>query len=122
MELTQEEYAALRGLAVQAVANDGERARMLKTFTTSIEERNGVSFYTVLVRWVEADAPLPPGTNFPDVWPPTLQSLVEIEGRPVSSSDVASMLKQKARHPVDVLVTKDPAGLVGWTKQADFFK
>jgi hypothetical protein len=121
IQLSEEEYAALRGLAFAGVPT-GDKTRQLAVFFRDIEKREGYSVYSILVRWQELNAPLPPGTNFPEVWPPVWESRVDVMGRPVALADVNAMLKAKATNPELVLVTTDLGGTAGWTKTADFFR
>lgn len=127
LKLNQEEYESLIDFARKGTLNaDGsineELAHSLDAWLRLIEKNNGISRYFVLVQWQDADAPLPPGTNFPTVWPPTLRAAVTLISRPISRTDVDAVLSAKARNPVSVLVTRDPAGLVGWTAINEFFK
>lgn len=120
MELTEEEYATLRGYALEG--KTGDSARQLTEFCADIERRNGYVFYTVYVQWTEANAPLPRTADFPEKWPPQWRIPVTVQGRPVARADVTKALAQAATTPVDILVTRDPAMLVGWTKADLFFK
>lgn len=119
--LTQEQYEALIYLARLGVAGDAQKQTQLNTFIKDIEKSNGVTRSFLLVQWQEASAPLPPGTNFPEKWPPELRVGIELVTRPISKADVEAVLANRASEPVSVLVTKDPAGLVGWTPLDDFF-
>lgn len=121
IQLSEEEYAAIRGLAF-ASTPAGDKTRQLAVFFRAIEKREGYPIYSILVRWQELNAPLPPGTNFPETWPPVWESRVDVAGRPVAMKDVNEMLKVKATNPELVLVTTDLGGTAGWTKAADFFR
>lgn len=121
LTLTDEEYVALRGLAFSALS-EPDKVRQLATFTRAIEDREGYKLYSLLVRWQELDAPLPPTANFPEVWPPLWEARLDVLNRPVALADVTAMLKEKAKHPEGVMVTRDLGGLVGWTKSEDHFR
>lgn len=119
--LNQEQYEALIYLARKGVAGDSQKQTQLDAFLKDIEAVNGVSRSFLWIQWQETSAPLPNGTNFPEVWPPKLRVAVELVTRPISKADVDAVLANKASEPFSVLVTKDPAGLVGWTPLDDFF-
>lgn len=125
--LTQEQYEALISLAKDGVTYDDgsintERARQLDEFLRTIEKANGVTRSLVWVQWQEIDSPLPPGTVFPEKWPPEMRKKIELVTRLVSRADVDTMLAAQARNPINVLVTKDPAGVLGYIELDDFFK
>lgn len=127
ISLQQDEYESLVELARQGTLNDDgsvqqEKALALNTWLVSIETNNGITRYAVWVQWQEAGAPLPAGTNFPEVWPPQLRQYLALTSRPIAKADVLNMLASKAREPVSVLVTKDPAATAGWTELDVFFK
>jgi hypothetical protein len=118
--LTQEQYEALIAYARAGVTTDSE-SLVLDSFLKSIEKASGITRSLVWVQWQEQDQPLPPTTSFPAVWPPELRFRLELVSRPVAKVDVTKMLSTHARKPVSVLCTRDPAGLVGWTKLEEFF-
>jgi len=117
--LNQEQYEALVALARAGAVGDDVAA--LDAFLRDVETANGVTRYLVWVQWQEQDQPLPPTANFPAVWPPELRYRLELLTRPINKADIAEVLSLHARKPVGVLLTKDPAALIGWTKLDDFF-
>ncbi len=124
--LTQQQYEALIALARTGTMDDDgvvnvDASLQLDAFLKKIETDNGITRSAVWVQWQEMDQPLPPTTDFPDVWPPELREYIELVSRLVSKADVEVMLKVKARQPINVLVTRDPAARVGWTALDDFF-
>jgi len=118
--LTQEQYEALVALARRG-SPAPQQKRELETFLELIEAANGVSRDKLWVQWQEADTALPPSAMFPEVWPPELRKYIELISRPIARADVDKVLTIHARKPVNVLVTPDPAALVGWTALEDFF-
>ena len=60
----------------------------LDSFLRSIEKANGITRYSLWVQWQDPTAPLPPGTNFPETWPPSLRYHIEFISRPVAQTDV----------------------------------
>ncbi len=127
LKLNQEEYEALvafarKGTLLADGSVDADLAHGLDAWLRMIEEKNDVDRYFVWVQWQDQDAPLPAGTNFPTKWPPSLRAPLSLISRPISRTDVDSLLAAKARKPTNVLVTRDPAGLVGWTELDVFFK
>jgi len=124
--ITQQQYEALIALARAGTLDDAGVANVdeslkLDALLKRIEDDNGVTRSALWVQWQEMDQPLPPSTNFPDVWPPELRFYIEFVTRLVSKADVEAMLEVQASNPNNVLVTRDPAARVGWTAIDDFF-
>lgn len=124
--LKQAQYEALIALAREGTKTpdgqiDAEKSRRLDSFLGLIEKQNGINRDFVYVQWQELDEPMPPNTNFPDVWPPEKRHYIELITRKVARADVERVLAAKARVPHNVLVTKDPGGRVGWTPLSQFF-
>lgn len=120
--LLQSEYEALISLAqAGAAAQSADKVRALNDFLQMVERRNGVIRSIVWVQWQEVDSPLPPGTNFPDTWPPEMRRKIELITRPVARVDVDQVVAQYARQPENILCTRDPAGIIGYTPIDDFF-
>lgn len=127
LQLEQSEYETLIELARQGTLNaDGtvsqDKALGLDAWLRMIEQKNGVSRNFIWVQWQEQNAPLPQGTNFPKKWPPELRVPLSLVSRAIAKSDVTSMLDARAKNPTSVLVTRDPAALVGWMEIDEFFK
>lgn len=124
--LTQEEYEALIAFAREGTKNDAgqvkhDLALRLDAFLRSIERNNDITRDAVWVQWQELDEPLPPGTRFPEVWPPEKRVYIEFVTRLVARADVNDALEQNARNPTSVLVTRDPGATYGWTELDKFF-
>lgn len=127
ISMTQSDYEALVDLARQGTINvdgtiDQDKSLALESFLVSLETAAGIQRYAVWVQWQETGAPLPAGTNFPAVWPPEQRFYLCLTSRPIAKVDVDKLLKSKAREPISVLVTKDPAALMGWQEYETFFK
>lgn len=118
--LTGEQYTALVALARKGAENPQQKS-LLESFLKDLERTNNIVRYFLKVRWQEASSPMPPTTRFPDVWPPELEQDLERIDRPIAKADVNDLIKSVANRPVNVMVTPDPAGLVGWTKLDVFF-
>lgn len=126
LTLSQEQYEALIALAQRSTVDpDGslnqDRALALQAFLADIEKTNSIKRYALWVRWQDPTAPLPPGVRFPATWPPELQYFIQFISRPVAKADVLSVVAARTPNALNILVTPDPAGLVGWTKVNDFF-
>lgn len=119
--LTQEQYESLISLARQGVEGDVEKERQLDEWLRVIEKANGITRSIVWVQWQEADSPLPAGTRFPETWPPELRRKIELVSRPVARADVDAVITQHAKSPVNILVTRDPAGVLGYQTLDQFF-
>ena len=120
VKMSSEQYSALIALARQGITN-GEQARTLEAFLRDIDAENNVVRYVLLVQWQELDSPVPPGTKFPEKWPPEMRIFIERADRPIAKADVLGAIAKKAKNPHEILVTRDTAGLVGWTKIGQFF-
>lgn len=129
MEAVQQD-PRLRHLAAAAHEygyQDTAQTRNLEEFLQNVEKQNGIKRYFVAVRWQELDAPLPPrvagaATRFPENWPPNLQGTLELLTRPICRADVDAYLARHASKPTCVMVTTDPALLVGWSPIDGFFR
>lgn len=122
MNLTLEQYESLVELARKGMMGNPHGLSTLESWFKLIEKQNGIVRDFLLVQWQELSQPLPPGTKFPEVWPPQLRKVIELVTRPIARVDVDDILKRYASEPLSVLVTRDPAGIVGWTAVDDFFK
>ena len=120
--LEQEEYEALISLAREGAAVQGpDKVRQLDEYLRLIEKKNGITRSIVWVQWQEVDSLLPPSTKFPETWPPELRRKIELVTRPVARIDVDQVISAYARQPENILVTKDPAGIIGYTPVDQFF-
>ena len=124
--LSQEQYEALISLAQRGTYNsDGsigqQKMMVLEAFLKDIEKANGVTRYSLWVRWQDPTAPLPPGVRFPLTWPPPLQQFIQFVSRPISKTDVLMLVSQRTPNALNIFVTPDPAGLLGWSKVNEFF-
>lgn len=127
ISLDQEQYEALvefarQGTLVGASEVAADKARKLERFLRDLEQKNGITRYSVWVQWQELDAPLPAYAAFPTKWPPEWRERIMLVGRPIARVDVEQVLRHKARNPTNVLVTRDPGAELGWTRLEDFFK
>lgn len=118
--LSQEDYEAMVSLARRGLVG-ADSVRNFEAFLQRLEKQNGVTRSALWVQWQEADAPLPPEAEFPRTWPPNMRAYIEFISRPVTRQDVDAVVKSNAKKPVGVLVTTDPAAVVGWTKLEDYF-
>lgn len=125
--LQQSDYETLVELARRGTLDSSgqvmpDRARDLDSWLKNLEEVNDIHRYAIWVQWQEQDAPLPPGTRFPEQWPPLLRAYLALTTRPIARGDVDTLLNSKARNPTNVLVTRDPGAIVGWTQVDVFFQ
>lgn len=120
LQLDQQMYEALVALARKGATTPNEQ-RGLDAFLRGIEKRSDVMRFGLWVQWQEQDQPLPPTTRFPSAWPPEMRYYIELISRPVARVDVNAVLKQRARRPTNILVTKDPGAMVGWTPVDQYF-
>lgn len=125
ISLNQEEYESLIALARKGSTDDAGNVNQgeavaLDAWLKLIEKKNGITRDAVWIQWQESDTPLPPTTDFPDVWPPEMRFYLELTTRLVSRADVDAVINQKASQPTNILVTRDPAARVGFTSLEDF--
>lgn len=115
IQLTEDEYTALVALARTGAAT-GNRVPELELFLKSIEKKNAITRYFLVVRWQEADQREQPMTRFPTVWPPERQQVIERIDRPIARVDVEQVLAMYASNPITPMVTTDPSAQLGWTE------
>jgi hypothetical protein len=125
ISLNQQEYESLIALAREGAKDDAgnvdqNKAVQIDSWLRLIEKKNGITRDAVWIQWQESDSPLPPTTNFPDVWPPELRFYLELTTRLVSRADVDAVIEEKTSKPANILVTRDPGGRVGFTPLEDF--
>jgi len=125
--LQQSDYETLVELARRGTLDSSgqvmpDKARDLDSWLKDLELANDIHRYALWVQWQEQEAPLPPGTQFPERWPPEMRAYLALTSRPIARSDVDTLLDSKARSPTNVLVTRDPGATVGWTQVDVFFK
>jgi hypothetical protein len=118
--LSQQQYESLVALA-RAGATTTEKTRRLSEFLKQIETASGITRDFVWVQWQEMDQPLPPSVRFPETWPPDMRWYIELVTRLVSRADVDQVLATRASKPTNVLCTRDPAAVLGWTPIDNFF-
>lgn len=118
--LTQEQYESLIAFARKAVENDAVKLTALDRWLRLIEKQNGIERDFLWVQWQELGGDPIPGA-FPDNYPPELRKSIELISRKIAKVDVEKVIEQYANEPTNVLVTRDPAGIVGWTAIDDFF-
>ena len=107
-------YEALRTAALAGNVSESRRLCAL------VDSSNSISRYYLYVRWQDVGGTRPTrielgnGTS----WPSNQTYLIEMT-RPITSQDVDEVLTQ-AVNPVDVHVTPDAQGRVGWTLLEDY--
>jgi hypothetical protein len=124
--LSQEEYEALIALARRGTFDsrgcvDQLKALQLDSFLKQIEKENNIKRYALWIQWQDPTAPLPPGADFPETWPPNLRYYLEFISRPIAQSDVLAVVNARTPNAQNIMVTPDPAALLGWTPIANFF-
>jgi len=119
--LKLEFYEALVYLA-RLGSTPGVQATKLEQMLAKIDSDNGITRHQLAVIWTDATAKLPPGTRFPTTWPPTMRTTYERTDRAITKQDILDMIAQRCLNPVDVMVTLDMTGQVGWTKIDDYFR
>lgn len=116
VDLLFEEYEAMVTLAIDACRRSPEAAVRFSELVAKVNQRNDLSFRTLWVQWTERGQPLPLDANFPVRWPDAWRYRLDLFNRTPTRKDVEEILARHATRPVDVLVTYDPAALVGWSQ------
>lgn len=124
--LTTEQYEALIAFARKGTCDRNpqlqqQQAVQLDAFLRKIEASNNITRYALWIQWQDPTAPLPPGVRFPETWPPNLRYYLELLTRPIAESDVTTIVNDRTPNAQNIMVTPDPAGLLGWTPIAQFF-
>ncbi len=114
--MTLEQYEALASMAFQGANNPRGLVNMLG----EIDRSNTLQRYIAVIRWQELDSP-PPGIRYPVEWPPSMTLLLS-QSKPISREFAETSLAAAARRPTNALITKDPAGKVGWSTFDVFFR
>ncbi len=117
ISMTNDQYSALLDFAFQRRTNSAELTELQRR----IDDANGVVRFFLYVRWMERGGSPPSRIEIGRGWPPTQQFKLRLD-RPITPEDVQRVLDTQARSPAYVTVTKDEAGIVGWTEleQWDF--
>lgn len=121
LTISEEQWDTLISLAQQG-ATTAEARRQVETFLLEIEEANSIVRYSLRVRWQEAGAMLPANVSFPRSWPPEYEITIRKLGVPVLRSDVETAVRQRAKNPVSIMVSKDPGGEYGWQTIDQYFR
>lgn len=103
-------------LAMDACKRSQEHAVRFAELVAKINQRNELNFCTLWVQWTERGQPLPIEASFPMRWPAEWRYRLDLFNRTPTRRDVVEILSRQASRPVDVLVTYDPAALVGWSR------
>jgi hypothetical protein len=124
--LSLEEYEAFIALATQSTVNadgsiDQQKVNVLSAFLKKVEQENNITRSSLWIRWQDPTAPLPLGVRFPETWPPNLQRFLQLLTRPIAKTDVMTIVTAQTPNAINIMVTPDPAGLVGWTQLSAFF-
>jgi len=128
LTLTQQNYEALIALAQRSTVQpdgsiDQTKAQELQGYLREIEKANGITRYSLWIRWQDPSTPLPPGwkANFPKTWPPNLQFFLQLISRPLCKNDVLTVVNARTPKAVNIMVTSDLVALVGWTQLDVYF-
>lgn len=124
--LQQDQYEALIELARRGTYDASgnvmpDVARQLNAWLQLIEKANNITRSSLWIQWQEADSPVPATASFPCIWPPELRFYLQFLTRPIGRADVEAVVQQKARKPVNILVTPDAGAEVGWSTLEQYF-
>lgn len=105
VKLKRSEYEALRSWAADGV--DGEAEPALQALVTTIDRRNKLQRYTVVIAWTAL-----PESGYGTVLGGARKT-IELSHAP-TKADIFTALAHEHYHESSVLVTADPNGAVGW--------
>jgi hypothetical protein len=111
--LSPYDYEILVALAISASPEQGLALRQ------KVDAANGLTRYTLQVRWRDVGGKTPPATDYAKGWPTLELAQIQLL-RPITRTDVDELLRSRASNPAAVQVTPDPYGKVGWTYLDDF--
>ncbi len=112
--LTRAQYDAL---IAAGLAGDSDEIKRLQAL---IDEANGINRYRLFIRWEDVGGIAPPTIELGKGWPPTQMFLLEKADLPIAREDVDVVVETQANNAVNVQVTPDVNGVVGWTLVDDF--
>lgn len=113
--LTRSQYESL------LAAIDGDEQVDTAAIRAAIDSANGIQRFLLRIRWLETggSTAVPFSIREGGDWPP--QQTFELrQDRAIAREDVDDVVRTQATNPVDVQVTPDPAGVVGWTGVDDY--
>lgn len=113
LDINESQYEDLLALALKA---DPVTTRALRA---EVDKINGITRYGLLVRWQDLGGQAPPRREIAKPWPPEATQYIEMKRR-ITRADVDAVLEKRAINPVDVQVTPDPEGRVGWSQLSAF--
>jgi len=120
LTLTDEQYAALASLARKG-STTPDSQRELDVYLRAIEDENDIKRYTLYVAWVETGTVPPIAARFPETWPPSQKMLMTRYDRPITKQDVVDFANKKGRKPANLMVSRDPGGVLGFVLIDSFF-
>jgi hypothetical protein len=111
--LSRPQYDALISAALAGNSAEVKRLR------TIIDQANGITRYSLWIRWQDIGGRPPPRIELGKGWPENQTYFLELE-RKITRADVNDVLRTSARNPVSVMVTPDPLATVGWSLVDDY--
>ena len=108
-------------VALARVGLVGKNQVPLDQMLARIEKTNGIRRHLLWVQWQEATAVVPVEARFPKNWPENLRTKIEQIGTPITQQQVESTVALHANKPIDILVTPDPNGVLGWSTVEQYF-
>lgn len=113
--LTRSQYESL------LAALDGDTQVDATTLRRVIDSANNIQRFFLKIRWFETGGATsqPFSIQNGGNWPLT-QSFTLRQDRAIAREDVDDVVRTQATNPVDVQVTTDPDGVVGWTDVDDY--
>ena len=111
--MTRAQYDALINAGLEG------NTSAIESLRSTIDGANSITRYRLNIRWQDVGGSPPPTIELGKGWPPELTFLLELE-RPIAKEDVLVTVSAQANNPVDIHVTPDVTGAVGWTLIDDF--
>ncbi len=112
--MTRAQYDALVAAGIEGDETEVKRLQKL------IDDANSIKRYRLFIRWQDVGGQAPATIELGKGWPEQQTYLLEKETLPIAREDVDEVISIQAENAVDVQVTLDVNGVVGWTLVDDF--
>lgn len=119
LTFTQYEFLVKMAQAYERIGNSAGLSPTVDEVRKQVDLANSITRYELLVRWQDLGGKQPSRIEIGKGWPPQQTGLLVMD-RPILRSDVEAYVGGYASNPVDIAVTKDVRGVVGWTLLPDW--
>lgn len=118
IELSEAQWTAVKAdlvlLVSRVQATDPLKSQEVEQLWAEIDRQNSIQTYVAWVRWRDANAAPPRMSEPPASWPPQYQAQITL-AVPITKQYLVDFVAARTPNPAGIWITRDPAGLVGWT-------